>query len=131
AKHGTVLVVVDQPATIGALPLAIARDMGCEVSPSPGATPTPAAFCPTTGAWTRSAKSRSPALDPYAKPPPPTRELCPGGLDRAPKGSFSWESVGVGSQACRGMSAPRSADPPAEGRPPRWSVVDYSAVMSV
>ncbi|WND24044.1 hypothetical protein [Streptomyces violaceus] len=28
AKHGTVLVVVDQPASIGALPLAIARDMG-------------------------------------------------------------------------------------------------------
>jgi hypothetical protein len=28
AKHGTVLVVVDQPASIGALPLAAARDMG-------------------------------------------------------------------------------------------------------
>lgn len=32
AKHGTVLVVVDQPASIGALPLAVVRDMGC---PSP------------------------------------------------------------------------------------------------
>ncbi|OAH12776.1 hypothetical protein STSP_38130 [Streptomyces jeddahensis] len=30
AKHGTVLVVVDQPASIGALPLAVARDMGCQ-----------------------------------------------------------------------------------------------------
>ncbi|MFE5550275.1 transposase, partial [Streptomyces sp. NPDC056534] len=29
AKHGTVLVVVDQPASISALPLAVARDMGC------------------------------------------------------------------------------------------------------
>lgn len=29
AKIGTVLVVVDQPASIGALPLAVARDMGC------------------------------------------------------------------------------------------------------
>ncbi|MEU9101748.1 IS110 family transposase [Streptomyces sp. NPDC048361] len=38
AKHGTVLVVVDQPATIGALPLAIARDMGCEVAYLPGLT---------------------------------------------------------------------------------------------
>jgi hypothetical protein len=32
AKHGTVLVVVDQPASIGALPLAVARDMGCPVA---------------------------------------------------------------------------------------------------
>ncbi|GGV42621.1 hypothetical protein GCM10010245_66850 [Streptomyces spectabilis] len=28
AKHGTVLVVVDQPASIGAQPVAVARDMG-------------------------------------------------------------------------------------------------------
>lgn len=28
AKHGAVLVVVDQPASIGAQPLAVARDMG-------------------------------------------------------------------------------------------------------
>ncbi|GAA3767633.1 hypothetical protein GCM10022402_50180 [Salinactinospora qingdaonensis] len=32
AKHGTVLVVVDQPASIGALPLAVARDAGCQVA---------------------------------------------------------------------------------------------------
>ncbi|MEV5283604.1 IS110 family transposase [Streptomyces sp. NPDC052811] len=38
AKHGTVLVVVDQPATIGALPLAVARDMGCHVAYLPGLT---------------------------------------------------------------------------------------------
>ncbi|MGW5736285.1 MULTISPECIES: IS110 family RNA-guided transposase [Streptomyces] len=38
AKHGTLLVVVDQPATIGALPLAVARDMGCEVAYLPGLT---------------------------------------------------------------------------------------------
>lgn len=35
AKHGTVLVVVDQPASIGALPIAVARDMGCQVAPLP------------------------------------------------------------------------------------------------
>ncbi|MEU3157221.1 transposase, partial [Streptomyces griseoincarnatus] len=29
AKFGTVLVVVDQPASIGALPLTVARDAGC------------------------------------------------------------------------------------------------------
>lgn len=28
AKHGTVLVVADQPTSIGALPLAVTRDMG-------------------------------------------------------------------------------------------------------
>ena len=38
AKHGTVLVVVDQPASIGALPLAVARDMGCQVAYLPGLT---------------------------------------------------------------------------------------------
>jgi hypothetical protein len=38
AKHGTVLVVVDQPASIGALPLAVARDAGCQVAYLPGLT---------------------------------------------------------------------------------------------
>jgi transposase len=34
--HGRVRVVVDQPATIGALPIAVARDVGCEVAYLPG-----------------------------------------------------------------------------------------------
>jgi hypothetical protein len=38
AKHGTVLVVVDQVASVGALPLAVARDLGCEVAYPPGLT---------------------------------------------------------------------------------------------
>lgn len=38
AKHGTLLVVVDQPASIGALPLAVARDMGCPIAYLPGLT---------------------------------------------------------------------------------------------
>ncbi|MFB7493397.1 IS110 family transposase [Streptomyces sp. NPDC056161] len=38
AKHGTVLVVVDQPTSIGALPLAVARDAGCKVAYLPGLT---------------------------------------------------------------------------------------------
>ncbi|MFI0715112.1 IS110 family transposase [Streptomyces inhibens] len=38
AKHGTVLVVVGQPASIGALPLAVARDMDCPVAYLPGLT---------------------------------------------------------------------------------------------
>ncbi|QIY66510.1 IS110 family transposase [Streptomyces sp. RPA4-2] len=38
ARHGTVLVVVDQPASIGALPLAVARDSGCRVAYLPGLT---------------------------------------------------------------------------------------------
>lgn len=36
AKFGTVLVIVDQPASIGALPLTVARDAGCKVAHLPG-----------------------------------------------------------------------------------------------
>ncbi|MCP3770672.1 MULTISPECIES: IS110 family transposase [unclassified Streptomyces] len=36
AKFGTVLVVVDQPASIGALPLTVARHAGCQVAYLPG-----------------------------------------------------------------------------------------------
>ncbi|MEV0977882.1 IS110 family transposase [Streptomyces sp. NPDC049915] len=38
AKHGNVLVVVDQPASMGALSLAVARDTGCRVAYLPGLT---------------------------------------------------------------------------------------------
>lgn len=34
--HGVVLMVVDQPNTIGALPIAVARDAGCQVGYLPG-----------------------------------------------------------------------------------------------
>lgn len=37
-KHGSVLVVVDQPASIGALPVTVARDAGCTVAYLPGLT---------------------------------------------------------------------------------------------
>ncbi|MGX1628337.1 IS110 family transposase [Streptomyces albidoflavus] len=36
AKFGTGLVIVDQPASIGALPLTVARDAGCRVAYLPG-----------------------------------------------------------------------------------------------
>ncbi len=36
AKFGTVLLIVDQPASIGALPLTVARDAGCQVAYLPG-----------------------------------------------------------------------------------------------
>lgn len=35
-NHGEVLMVVDQPNTIGALPIAVARDSGCTVAYLPG-----------------------------------------------------------------------------------------------
>jgi transposase len=38
SKHGQVLVVVDQPASIGALPVTVARDAGCTVAYLPGLT---------------------------------------------------------------------------------------------
>jgi hypothetical protein len=37
-KYGRVLLVVDQPASIGALPLAVARDAGCQVAYLAGLT---------------------------------------------------------------------------------------------
>jgi len=36
SEHGSVLVIVDQPNTIGALPVAVARETGCEVAYLPG-----------------------------------------------------------------------------------------------
>lgn len=36
SQHGRVLMIVDQPNTIGALPIAVARDCGCEVAYLPG-----------------------------------------------------------------------------------------------
>ena len=36
SEHGRVLVVVDQPASIGALPVAVARDVGADVAYLPG-----------------------------------------------------------------------------------------------
>ncbi|MGX4694388.1 IS110 family transposase [Streptomyces sp. JNUCC 63] len=38
ARYGTVLVVVGQPASIGTLPLAVARNAGCQVAYLPGLT---------------------------------------------------------------------------------------------
>src|SRR5262245_20318621 len=38
AEHGPVLMVVDQPASIGALPVAVARAAGCQVAYLPGLT---------------------------------------------------------------------------------------------
>jgi transposase len=38
AQQGPVLVVVDQPASIGALPVAVAREMGCQIAYLPGLT---------------------------------------------------------------------------------------------
>lgn len=38
ARHGQILVVVDQPASIGALPVTVARDAGCTVAYLPGLT---------------------------------------------------------------------------------------------
>jgi len=38
AEHGAMLMVVDQPASIGALPVAVARASGCQVAYLPGLT---------------------------------------------------------------------------------------------
>nr|WP_308295144.1 transposase [Streptomyces sp. Tu10] len=62
AKHGTVLVVVDQPASIGALPLAVARDMGCPVAYLPGGPPISTRARPRRMRGTRSSSRMRPGL---------------------------------------------------------------------
>jgi len=81
--RGRVLMIVDQPNTIGALPIAVARSMGIEVAYLPGlamrraadlcraprrptrvtrsSSPTPPASCPTTCAASTSAKKPWPS----------------------------------------------------------------------
>lgn len=44
ARHGRILIVVDQPASIGALPVAVARACGHEVAHLPGLAPVPPPF---------------------------------------------------------------------------------------
>lgn len=50
SKHGRVLLVVDQPNTIGSLPLTVARNMGIAVAPTFPARPCagPRSCCPGT-----------------------------------------------------------------------------------
>ncbi len=77
AKHGTVLVVVDQPASIGALPLAVARDMGCPVANLPGLTsdgsPTSIQVRPRRTRGMRSSSLTRPARCPTPCGPSPAR----------------------------------------------------------
>lgn len=74
AKHGTVLVVVDQPASIGALPLAVAWDMGCPVAYLPGLTrgrsPISTQARPRLTRRTRSSSRTPPARCPTRCGPP-------------------------------------------------------------
>lgn len=64
--YGPVLVVVDQPASIGALPVTVARDVGVDVAYLPGlamrriATCTPATSRPTNETPTSSPRSPAP-----------------------------------------------------------------------
>ncbi len=55
ATRGQVLVVVDQPATIGALPVAVARDAG-----APGGIPARAVDAPDRGSAPRQRQDRRP-----------------------------------------------------------------------
>lgn len=60
-QHGRVLVIVDQPNTIGALPIAVARDCGCTVAYLPGLAMRKAPTCtPESPRRTRGTHSSSP-----------------------------------------------------------------------
>lgn len=65
-QQGPVLLVVDQPAGIGALSLAVARDLGVDVAYLPGlatrtSSPTPPEPCRTPCTGRRSATPHSPS----------------------------------------------------------------------
>jgi hypothetical protein len=99
-QHGNVLVVVDQPATIGALPIAVARAVGAEVAYPPGlamrgiadlhpgsaktdtrtrsSSPMPPGPCPAPCAGSTSARTRWPNR-PYRSGPTTTRPPNPPG----------------------------------------------------
>ena len=69
ARHGRVLVIVDQPASIGALPIAVARSLNIEVAYLPGlamptSSPTPPAPCPTPCAGSAPTTTPSPNSPP-------------------------------------------------------------------
>ena len=61
SEHGRVLVIVDQPNTIGALPIAVARSMGIQVAYLPGLAMRRAAdLYPGNARPTRATRSSSP-----------------------------------------------------------------------
>ena len=69
--HGSVLMVVDQPNTIGALPIAVARDCGCTVGDLPDLAMRKAAdLYPGRSKPTAGMHSSSPT------PPAPCRTHC-------------------------------------------------------
>ena len=71
--HGPVLVVVDQPATIGALPDAVAREAGCQVAYLPGL-----AMRRIADLHPGSAKTDTATLTSLPRPPAPCRTRCAG-----------------------------------------------------
>ena len=72
-RHGRVLVVVDQPASIGALPVAVARAEGCQVVYLPGLTMRRLADV-------HPGNAKTDARDAYVSPmqPGPSRTPCGG-----------------------------------------------------
>ncbi len=70
--HGSVLMVVDQPNTIGALPIAVARDCGCTVGYLPGLAMRKAADLYPG----RSKTDRRDASHSSPTPPAPCRTHC-------------------------------------------------------
>lgn len=70
-EHGPVLVVVDQPASIGALPVAVAREAGCQIAYLPGLIMRRLADL-HPGESKTDARARSSSLTPHA----PCRTRC-------------------------------------------------------
>lgn len=100
--HGTVLVVIDQPASIGALPIAVACDMGCLIAHLPGRTmrrivdlyPGEA----KTDARDAFASSAAPEV---CTPPPARRRNRPGPPLRGKATGQAWRITFTGARLCR------------------------------
>ena len=129
-----VLVVVDQPASIGALPIAVARDLGIEVAYLPGLAMRRIAYLhpdrprPTPGTPTSSPMRPAPCRTPCARSAARTRRR-PGSvycrLRRRPG-----RAVHAADQPAPRRPAQRSprAGTPAGKAHPQWGVLDLLTI---
>jgi hypothetical protein len=121
-RHGSVLVVVDQPASIGALPVAVARATGCQVAYLPGLT-----MRRLADLHPGNAKTDAPALSrTRCAASTPVRRLWPSW--RSSSGpTTTWRASrpgwSTGSAACWSPSTPRWKRPWDHGctTRPHWS----------
>ena len=123
AAHGHLLVVVDQPATIGALAVAVARDMGITVGRPPGLTGAPHRR-PDTGQRQdrREGRGRDRRRRPHHAPHPESHQHLGRGRRGAEHADRFRPGPGQTGQPDRGPDpGPVHPDPPRPGDHPGTS----------